>query len=166
MSNCKLAIAAAGMLGFMATQAMAVPSSADWTFATKAAAGGIAEVQMGQLAQQKAASPQVKQFGQRMVTDHSQANQELQQIAQQQNLTLPTQPDSKDRATEAQFRGMNGTAFDTAYAHDMVSDHQQDIALFRTEAASGTDPALKGFAQKYLPMLQHHLQMAEAIDNR
>jgi putative membrane protein len=166
MSNCKLAIAAAGVLGLLAGQAMAAPSAADKTFATKAAAGGIAQVELGHMAEQKAASPRVKQFGQRMVNDHSQANQELQQIARQQNLDLPTQPDSKDRTTEQRLGGMNGAAFDSAYARDMVNDHQQDIAAFRKEADSGTDPALKGFAQKYLPVLQQHLQMAQAMEQK
>jgi putative membrane protein len=118
------------------------------------------------MAEQKAASPRVKQFGQRMVNDHSQANQELQQIARQQNLDLPTQPDSKDRTTEQRLGGMNGAAFDSAYARDMVNDHQQDIAAFRKEADSGTDSALKGFAQKYLPVLQQHLQMAQAMEQK
>jgi putative membrane protein len=162
MMNYKHALVAAGMMGFVTAQAMAAVPSADRTFATKAAQGGLAEVTLGQLAEQKGASPQIKQFGERMVTDHSQANQELQQIAQQENLSLPKQLDSKDRATEQRLRGMNGTAFDSAYSQDMVADHKQDIADFRKEAQSGQDPALKGFAQKYLPVLEQHLQMAEA----
>jgi putative membrane protein len=166
MSRSTLVIAFAGLTGFAATQAMATPSASDKIFAEKAAAGGMAEVQLGQLAQQKATSPQIKQFGQRMVTDHSQANQDLQQIAKQENLTLPTQPDSKDRATEQRLNGMSGSAFDTAYSQDMISDHEQDIAAFREEAQSGEDPALKGFAQKYLPVLQQHLQMAQAIEKK
>jgi putative membrane protein len=143
--------------------AMAQPSPADRTFATKAPAGGEAEVALGQLATEKAGSQQVRQFGQRMVTDHSQANQELQAIAKQQNLTLPAKPDSASVATEQRLRARSGAAFDSAYAQDMVQDHQQDIADFQKEAGSGQDPALKAFAQKYLPVLQHHLQMAQQI---
>lgn len=163
MMNYKLALATAGMLGLAASQAMAALSPSDRSFATKAAAGGMAEVTLGQLAEQKAMSPQIKQFGERMVSDHSQANQALQQIARQENLTLPTELDSKDRATEQRLRGMSGSAFDAAYSQDMVADHKQDIADFRKEAQSGEDPALKGFAQKYLPVLEQHLQMAEAV---
>jgi putative membrane protein len=161
MLNYKLALAAAGMVGLAASQAMAI-SSADRVFAQKAAAGGTAEVSLGQLAQQNAESQQVKDFGQRMVTDHSQAAQELRQIAQQENLTLPTTPDSKDQALQKRLSELKGSAFDSAYTQDMVRDHKQDIAAFQREAQSGQDPALKSFAQKELPTLQEHLRLAEA----
>ena len=140
MINCKLALATAGVIGLMAAQSMAALSSTDRTFAQKAAAGGLAEVSLGQLAEQNASSQQVKDFGQRMVTDHSKANQELQQIAQQENLTLPTQPDSKDEATQKRLTALKGQAFDTSYTKDMVQDHKQDIAEFKREAQSGQDP--------------------------
>ena len=161
--NVKLALVAAGLLGLAATQASAALSGPDRTFAQKAAEGGLAEVALGQLAQQNADSQQVKDFGQKMVTDHSAANQELQQIAQQENLTLPTEPDSKDQALQKRLSAMKGSAFDAAYARDMVKDHQQDVADFKREAQSGKDPALKAFAQKTLPVIQEHLQMAEAV---
>jgi len=164
MTNCKLPLAAAALFVLVAGPAMATLSATDRTFAQKAAAGGLAEVSLGQLAQQNASSQQVKDFGQRMVTDHSQANEELQQIAQTENLTLPTAPDSKDQALQKRLSGLNGTAFDAAYTQDMVRDHQQDIAEFKREAQSGQDPALKAFAQKTLPVLQQHLQMAQAAN--
>ena len=153
----------AALLTFTAAQAMADVSSADRTFATKAAAGGLAEVALGQLAIENAGSPAVRQFGQQMVTDHTQANQELMQIGQQENLNLPTKPDATDVATEQRLRPTKGQAFDTTYMHDMVQDHEKDIAEFRQEATSGKDPALKAFAEKYLPVLQRHLQMAQAV---
>jgi len=162
MMNSKLPMAAAAMFMLVAAPAMATLSATDRTFAQKAAAGGLAEVSLGQLAQQNASSQQVKEFGQRMVTDHSQANQELQQIAQSENLTLPTTPESKDQALQKRLSALKGTAFDAAYTQDMVRDHQQDIAEFKREAESGQDPALKAFAQKTLPVLQQHLQMAQA----
>ncbi|HEY0184177.1 MAG TPA: DUF4142 domain-containing protein [Rhodopila sp.] len=145
-----------------AGQAMADMSPADKTFATKAAAGGLAEVALGQVATQKASDPKVRQFGQQMITDHTQANQELQQIAKQQELTIPTKPGAADHAKQQQLETMKGAAFDAAYMQDMVRDHQQDVADFRHEATAGQDPALKGFAQKYLPVLEHHLQMAKS----
>jgi putative membrane protein len=157
------AIIGAGMFIFASGHAMAQLSPADQTFATKAAAGGQAEVALGRLATEQAGSQPVRQFGQQMVTDHSQANQELQAIAKQQNLILPTRPDSASVATEQRLRASSGAAFDSAYARDMVQDHQQDVADFQKEASSGQDPALKAFAQKYLPVLQHHLQMAQQI---
>lgn len=157
------ALIAAGLLILGTGHAMAQMSAADRTFATKAAAGGEAEVVLGRLATQKAGSQQVRQFGQQMVTDHTQANQELQAIAKQQKLTLPTKPDAASTATEQRLQNSLGANFDSAYARDMVQDHQQDVADFREEASSGQDPALKGFAQKYLPVLQHHLQMAQQL---
>jgi putative membrane protein len=144
------------------SQAMAQMSPADKTFATKAASGGRAEVELGRLASQNAGSPAVRDFGQKMATDHTQANQALQEIARQQQLTLPTAPASADQATEERLRAMKGNEFDTAYMQDMVQDHRQDVADFRKEAETGTNPALKSFAQKYLPVLEQHLKMAEA----
>jgi putative membrane protein len=155
-----VALAAAAVL--TAGSALAAVSAADKTFATEAAQGGMAEVQLGQLAVQKASSPQVKEFAQRMVTDHGQANQELMQIAKQQGVVLPTQVDSKHRNDMDTLRGLNGPQFDAAYMRHMLQDHQKDISDFQKQAQSGSDPALKAFAQKQLPILQQHMQMAQA----
>lgn len=154
---------AAGLIGLVAGQASAELSSADRNFATKAASGGLAEVQSAQMAQQKGESPQVKTFAQRIITDHTQANNDLQQIAQQENLTLPTEPSKQERSAMQRVGGLTGAAFDRTYAQQEVRDHQQDIALFQQEAESGHDPALKQFAQKTLPTLRQHLQMAQAL---
>lgn len=151
-----------GILGLAATQVMAAPA-ADKKFATKAAEGGLAEVQVGQLAQQKAASPQVKQLGETLVTDHTQANQELQQVAQNEGITLPSQPSSKEQAQSQKLQDLSGAAFDKAFVRMEIKDHQKDIKEFQEEAQSGTDPALKAFAQKSLPVLQKHLQMAQSL---
>src|SRR3978361_1619174 len=125
------ALIGTGILIVTAGHALAQISTADKTFATKAAAGGQAEVALGRLATEKAGSQQVRQFGQQMVTDHSQANQELMAIAKQQNLTLPTKPDSASVSTEQRLQASSGAAFDSAYTRDMVQDHQQDVADFQ-----------------------------------
>jgi putative membrane protein len=153
-------------LWLTAGQAMAQMSPEDHTFATKAAAGGKAEVSLGQLATKNAASPRVRQFGEQMVTDHTQADQELQAIALKQNVMLPEKPDAASLAKEQRLQGTTGPQFDAAYAAAMVEDHQKDIAEFEQEATSGKDPALKAFAEKYLPVLKHHLQMANAINTK
>src|ERR1700760_2261714 len=98
-----------------AAPALAGLSGADKTFATEAADGGLAEVQLGQLAAQKASSPQVKEFAQRMVADHTQANQDLMQLAKSENLNLPTQPNNKHKAELDRLSAMSGNAFDAAY---------------------------------------------------
>jgi putative membrane protein len=154
---------AAGLIGLVAGQASAELSSADRNFATKAASGGLAEIQTAQMAKQRADSPKVKAFADRMISDHTQANNDLQQIAQQENLTLPSEPSKQERSATQRVSGMTGAAFDRTYAQQEVRDHQQDIALFQQEANSGRDPALKQFAQKTLPTLRQHLQLAQAL---
>ena len=165
MQRTSLVLTTAGML-LAATAALAEPSQADKTFAATAARSGLGEVQAGQLATQKATSPQVKQYGQTLVTDHSKANDELQQIAQQENLTLPAQPGASDQSQAHRLSSMSGSAFDTAFVNDEVRDHRQAIATFQKEAQSGQDPALKDFAQKTLPMLRQHLQMAQSLNSQ
>ena len=153
----------AGAVGLYAAQASAALSAADKTFVNEAASGGLAEVELGHLAEQKAASPDVKQFGQRMVEDHSKANQELKMIAAQAKLTVPTQPEKSAQTAEQRLQQSNGVAFDQAYVAYMVQDHEKDVAAFRKEAQSGQDPAVKAFAEKYLPVLEQHLQMANNL---
>ena len=140
-------------------KANAVPA-ADKAFAEKAAIGGMAEVAMGKLAQQKAASDQVKQFGARMVSDHSKANDELKQIAGTKSMTLPADLDTKHKSKLAKMEKLSGAAFDRAYMDDMLADHKHDVADFQKEASSGRDGDLKGFASKTLPTLQEHLKLA------
>jgi putative membrane protein len=141
--------------------AQSVPSS-DKSFAEKAAIGGLAEVEMGKLAQEKAGSEQVKQFGQRMVDDHSKANDELKQVATAKGLTLPTDLDAKHKSKLDKLQKLSGAQFDRAYMDDMVADHKQDVGEFQKEAKSGKDSDIKGFASKTLPTLQEHLKMAES----
>jgi putative membrane protein len=164
MQNLTTTCFAAGLIGMIAGHANAALSSADSTFATKAASGGLAEIQAAQQAQQKSTSPQVKTFANQMIADHTKANNELQQIAQQQKLTLPTQPTAHDRASVQAMGSKTGANFDRGYAQEEVRDHQQDISLFEQEAKSGRDPALKQYAQETLPTLRHHLEMAQTLN--
>lgn len=164
MNKLSLACLAAGLFALTTLPASAELSSGDKEFMQKAANGGLAEVQLAQLAQQRASAAQVRQFASRMATDHGQANTELQQIAEQANVTLPTKPTGKEASTAQRLSGLNGSSFDQAYAQAMLNDHQEDVALFRKEASSGKDPALKAFAQKTLPVLQRHLQMAQGLN--
>jgi putative membrane protein len=136
---------------------------ADETFLKKAAQGGMAEVELGQLAVQKASSDQVKQFGQRMVDDHSKANDQLKQLAQQEHVKLPTQPSAKDKATKAKLENLSGKEFDEAYMSDMLKDHKKDVAEFERESKNAKDPAVKDFAEQTLPTLREHLKQAQQI---
>jgi putative membrane protein len=139
-------------------------AAADKTFVEKAAVGGMAEVQMGKMAQQKGSSDQVKQFGSRMVDDHSKANDELKQIASSKGITLPTDLDAKHKSKMDKMQKLSGAQFDRAYMDDMVADHKEDVADFKKQANSGKDSDLKAFAAKTLPTLEDHLKMAQSTD--
>lgn len=140
-----------------------VPSK-DHAFIVKAAQGGMAEVELGQLAQQNGSSQQVKDFGKKMVDDHSKANDQLKQLASQKGVTLPTDIDAKDKATKDKLSKLQGDAFDKAYMRDMVTDHKKDVAEFQKEAHAGADPDVKGWAGQTVPTLEDHLKMAEQIN--
>lgn len=136
----------------------------DTTFARKAARGGMAEVKLGQLAEQKGTSSAVKDFGQRMVQDHSKANDQLKDVAAKDSIKLPNGLTKKDQATYDRLSKLSGSAFDRAYARDMVKDHEADISDFKTEASNGQNPDMKDFASQTLPTLQSHLQMAQQME--
>ena len=138
--------------------------AADKAFVEKAAVGGMAEVRMGKMAQQKGSSDQVKQFGARMVDDHSKANDELKKIASSKGITLPTDLDAKHKSKMEKMQKLSGAQFDRAYMDDKVADHKQDVAEFRKEANSGKDSDIKAFAAKTLPTLEDHLKMAQSTD--
>jgi len=137
--------------------------SPDQMFVMKAAKGGMAEVATGNLAKQNGSSDAVKQFGDKMVTDHSQANDELRQLAQQKGISLPSDISSKDKHMNKMLASKQGADFDKAYAKDMVKDHEADVAEFRHEAENGKDPDVKAWAQKTLPILEQHLAAARQV---
>jgi putative membrane protein len=156
--------AAVGVLavsGLMGASSDTPITGADSRFATKAAAGGMAEVKLGELAQKNASSPDVKAFGQKMVDDHSKAGDKLKTIASKNNLNLPSSMDAKDQAVYDRLSKLQGADFDRAYMQDMVKDHKTDVAEFQKEANSGKNADLKSFASDTLPTLQEHLKMAQ-----
>ncbi|KQW50792.1 MULTISPECIES: DUF4142 domain-containing protein [unclassified Roseateles] len=140
----------------------AVPA-ADRNFAVKAAVGGLAEVQLGELAQRQGASNQVKQFGAQMVKDHGQANQELKSIAAAKGLDLPTQLDAEHRNLAEKLQRASGEQFDRLYVQAMLDAHRKDVALFEKQAGSGQDAELKAFAAKTLPTLRQHLTHVQGL---
>lgn len=148
---------------FTSSNRPAVNAMADTHFAQEAAAGGMAEVELGQLAQQKGSSETVKNFGKRMVEDHSKANEKLTGIASEQNVKLAAGLSRTDQATYDHLSSLSGEAFDKAYARDMVSDHVKDIAAFKKEAATGKNEAIKKFASETLPTLETHLKLAHQM---
>lgn len=145
----------AGMAGGMSNQ--------DHKFVMEAAMGGLMEVELGRVAAAQGASDAVKQFGQRMVDDHSKANTELMTLAASKGMTLPTELDEKHKAQVAKLSALSGAEFDRAYAKMMLSDHNKDVKEFQKQSARASDPDIKAFAAKTLPTLQEHLQMVRTL---
>ncbi|RYZ18592.1 MAG: DUF4142 domain-containing protein [Chitinophagaceae bacterium] len=138
----------------------------DHEFLVEAASGGLMEVELGQLASQNAASADVKQFGQMMVTDHTKANNELKTLAASKNVTIPSTPGEDHQEHINEVKAKTGADFDKAYMRMMVEDHQEDVNEFEEAANKASDPEIKAFAAKHVPILRQHLQQAQAINDR
>ena len=150
-----LAMAVDGHAQSAGAKKMAV---ADEKFMKAAAQGGKAEVELGRLATEHGSSDAVKQFGNRMVTDHGKANDELAQLAQQKGVTLPSDLDASHRRMIDRFSKLSGDEFDRAYIREMVKDHDKDVKEFQREAQRAKDSDLKSWAGKTLPTVQEHQQ--------
>ncbi len=134
----------------------------DSAFVQEAGVGGLAEVEMGRLAVEKARDDRVRQFGQKMIDDHSKANEALKQAAAQEGLAVPSALDEKHRQTVNRLEKLSGTTFDTAYAREMIRDHKEDVKAFEKQSKAGSS-AVQKFASDTLPTLKNHLQMAEDL---
>jgi len=135
----------------------------DEEFVHNAAQGGMAEVKLGQLAQDRGSSDAVKSFAQRMIAQHSRANDQLKQVAGQASISLPSEISTKDQSTYNKLSKLRGSDFDRAYARDMVEDHVADLAEFHKEANAGRSAEVKNFALQSLPMLREHLNQAREM---
>lgn len=158
----KLCLVAMGV--FMAWPLSApAADSPDMSFYKKAAEGGLAEVELGKLAQEMSPTPSVKDFGAMMVKDHSAANRKLQTVASSKNIKLPTSPSVGQMATKTKLEVLSGTTFDKSYIKGMVKDHEDDIKEFEQEASSGQDADAKAYAAATLPTLKAHLKKIQEI---
>jgi putative membrane protein len=147
----------------LAVPALAFSSSKDESFYKNAAEAGMAEVNAGQLAQQKGSSQAVKDFGAMMVKDHSAANQKLQSLASAQDVKLPTSPSLVQQAKGKELKMKSGDSFDKAYIKDQIKAHEDTIALFQKEIDSGKDASAQQFASATLPTVQMHLTKINQI---
>jgi putative membrane protein len=161
MKMVRAAVLAATAVTAAALPALAAAPAADSKFLKDAAAGGMAEVELGRLATEKATRSEVKEFGKMMVDDHSKANAELKSLAEKKGVTLPTAPKPEHKALEARLRKLSGAAFDDAYMSAMLRDHEKDVREFERESKSGGDADVKSWAGKTLPTLRHHLEAAK-----
>jgi len=132
----------------------------DYKFLTEAARGGMMEVRLGEIAKQKGTSQSVRDLAQRMITDHSKANDELRQLAASKGAVIPSEMSHHENATIERFDKLSGREFDKDYAEHMVKDHKKDLKEFEDASRDVTDPDLKAFAQKTLSTLREHLRMA------
>ncbi len=145
---------------------MSSMTNEDKEFVSKAGMGGLAEVQMGNLALQKATNADVKAFAQRMVTDHSKANAELAQLATAKGLALATELGGEHKNAFDHLNSLSGAEFDKAYMKHMVEDHEKDVAEFDKASTSATDADVKGWAGKTLPTLKEHLEQAKSTASK
>lgn len=141
-------------------------SSVNQEFVSDAASGGMMEVELGTMAVQNASSQEVKDFGRRMIDDHSKVNDELKSIAAKENIPVPGGLKSENRDDVDKLSKLQGSDFDKQYMDMMVKDHQKDIKDFEDMAQNAQSPELKQFAQKTLPTLRQHLKMAQDIQSK
>jgi putative membrane protein len=140
-----------------------IQSMRDKTFVRKAASGGLAEVQFGQLAAQKGASDEVKSFGQKMVDDHTKLNEKMAQVADSLGVMLPKHLNKEDQAEYDKLNSLSGDAFDKEYITAMVKDHHADLREFRIEANSTSDPNLKQVITDGAQVIHDHMVMIDKI---
>ncbi len=135
----------------------------DKMFLRKAAEGGMAEIQLGQLALQKSNSDDVKQFAQKMIDDHTTLNNSMKPIADQMGVPTPTKLARPDQAEYDKLSGMSGDDFDKEYLGYMSKDHHKDLRDFKMEDSTVTDSSLKAAVDSGLPVIQQHTQMVDKL---
>jgi putative membrane protein len=141
------------------------PVSAAQAFVTKATQDGLAEIQMGKLAQTRSSDEKVKAFGAQMVADHTKANAELSAIAKRKNMDVPTDLDREHATMVHTVSAKPPSEFDAEYGRHMIESHDAAVTLFKDAAAVG-DKDLSGFAKKTLPTLQKHQQLAASLPSK
>jgi putative membrane protein len=129
-------------------------------FVKHAAQGGMAEVELGKLATERAENADVKQFAQRMIDDHAKATDELKQLAGEKSLDVPKDMNAEQKATMNRLSKLSGARFDREYMKAMTKDHDHDVAMFQSYARDGRDQDLKAWAAKTLPTLEEHQRLA------
>ena len=138
-------------------------STPDQDFMLAAAQGGMTEVKLGELAAQKGMRDDVKEFGQRMVKDHTAINDDLKALAAQKGVTLPDSLDAKHQGMVDKMTALTGSEFDDAYIDNMIKAHKADAKAFKAESAATKDTDIKGFLDKSIPVVEEHLKMITAM---
>ncbi len=135
-------------------------------FVTKAASGGMMEVELGKFAQVNSSRGDIKDYGKMLEADHSQGNATLQSIATAEHISIPASMNAQDAMHVKDLEAKKGTDFDKAYILMMIDDHNKDIAEFKEAANSNPNAKVKDFATKTLPVLEKHLANAKMIKTK
>jgi putative membrane protein len=138
-------------------------SSPDASFYKAAAQGGLSEVDLATLAQERSTDPKVKDFAAMMVKDHSAANEKLEALASSKNVSLPSSGGAAERATKTQLEALSGAAFDKSYIKSQLKAHTDTVALLKKEISTGQDAQAREFAQSILPTVQSHLKAIRTL---
>jgi putative membrane protein len=158
-----LSIATAGLLCTAAAQNTTTPSQIDKKFVHSALEGGNTEVLLGNLAVQKAESKDIKQFGQKMIDDHTKLSERMREVARKEGISAPTGTAAKDKSLVNRLEKVSGPEFDKAYIRAMVKDHRDDLNAFNREANSGNDTEIKDVASQGAQVIGEHLKLAEQL---
>lgn len=138
-------------------------SEQDRNFIMEARPMGLAEVKMSQLARDYAARAEVRQFAERMIKDHGDANKRLMQILRKTDITPPSEPDAEHQELMDQLYELEGEDFDKEYVRTQVQDHEHHVKLYEHEADAGEDPEIREFAKGCVPILQRHLHQVKSL---
>ena len=138
-------------------------SLADQAFVASMFESDASEEHLGQLAQQKSESPDVKQLGQKMMENRAKLDEQLKPIAQKLDVTQPKKPSKKEKELMAKLEALSGSQFDEEYIKAVAKDNQQDVKDLQSEAQSASDPALQQAAKQDAPVLAEHQQAVEKI---
>ena len=138
-------------------------STTDLNFIMQATEGNNAEIGAAQVAITNGNDSAVRAFGQRMVTDHQMAQQSLDSIAGNYGITLTDSVSPQHQAEKDMLMSLSGMAFDSTYINGQITDHTQAIQLYQSELDNGSQPSVKDYVNRYLPVIQMHLQMADSI---
>lgn len=152
-----LALAAAAPL------ALAAGNPPDTSFYRALAEGGMTEVDLAKLAEQKSENPKIKDFAAMMVKDHSAANEKLESLASSKRVPVPKTLGASQMATKSRLESLNGESFDKSYIKSQVKAHEATVKLLETEISSGQDTDAKALAESVLPTVRHHLEAARSL---
>lgn len=153
---------ALAMAGTSSAQAIKT-TAADTDFVRRASSASLTEIALGKLANDQASSSDVKTFAERMVADHTKANEDLGKLAGSKGVQIAVAPEPAQQQEIDRIKGLEGAEFDRAYSDAMVRDHKMVTGLYELEAEKGSDVEIRDYARGVLPMLKEHQKLAQGL---